>query len=351
MQRRQTQPIPQTPQPHDPTPTDARLTSNKNPHEPQGGGALKLPLEQIELAWGLVLGLWLMLGLVVGSAMNAIIHRLPLMLKAEAATTEDSLGAEDPTSEPQHPRQTLSLWWPRSHCPHCLHPLGVMQLIPVLSFLHLGGRCHFCQAPIAKRYVWVEVLNAAWWCWCAWRFSQPLGLWSLSPMLSAGNASVLLQMLACALWSLMGSVLIALAFIDWEHQLLPDALTQPLLWGGLMASGSGLLGIELHASLWGAVLGYGCFAGIALVYQALTHQEGLGQGDFKLLAALGAWLGPLSLVPIVFIASCAGLCLGLWRVRRHGMTELQRPMPFGPFLVLGALITVMWGPNNWLGLL
>jgi len=306
----------------------------------------------------LILGLllWLVLGLVVGSAMNALIHRLPLMLASESSTLECSEPQPSNTENQHHHGDNptpakLSLWWPRSHCPQCLHPLGVWQLIPVFSFLRLRARCQFCQAPIPKRYLWVELSCAAWWCWCAWRFSEPLGLWSLSPMLSPGQSSFFLQMCACALWSLMGSVLIALAFIDAEHQLLPDALTQPLLWVGLMASASGLLAIELHTSLWGAVVGYGSFALIAWVYQILTRQEGLGQGDFKLFAALGAWLGPLSLIPIVFMASCAGLALGLWRVQRLGKVELQRPMPFGPFLVMGALITVMWGPNRWLGLL
>ena len=309
--------------------------------------------------------LWLILGLIVGSAMNALIHRLPLMLLAPDPPIDphaiNALNA--PHSPPAHsppPAPRLSLWWPRSHCPLCLHPLGLLQLLPVLSFLRQGGRCHFCKGAIAPRYLWVEILSGVWWCWCAWRFMQPLGSVGLGALststtslaLSAFSVSTLgAQVAACALWSLWGSLLIALAAIDWEHQLLPDALTQLLLWAGLIASGSGLLNIELHASLWGAVLGYGSFAGIALLYQALSGREGLGQGDFKLLGAMGAWLGPWALIPIVFMASLSGLLLGLGRVRLLGLAQLHNPMPFGPFLVLGAVVTLVWGPAAWLSLL
>ena len=308
-----------------------------------------------------VLVLWVLLGLVTGSAMNAIVHRLPKMLLTPD-TAQDQTTAS-PQSDPACP-PGLSLWWPRSHCPLCLHPLGWRQLIPVLSFLHQNGRCSFCKGAIASRYLWIEILSALWWCWCAWRFSQPLGPagglatglggftgWGV--VMGAGGlagvtGTLWLQLGACALWSLLGSILIALAYIDWEHQLLPDALTATLLWGGLIASGSGLLSIELHASLWGAVLGYGSFAGVAGVCLAFTHREGLGQGDFKLLAALGAWLGPWSLIPIVLIASFSGLLLGLWQLKSHGLSALERPMPFGPFLVLGAFLTMVWGPQAWL---
>ena len=266
-----------------------------------------------------VLGLvWCVLGLVVGSFLNVVIHRLPRML------------AMDPGAEP------YDLAKPRSHCPHCQTPLALRHNLPLLSFLVLRGRCAFCGAPIAWRYPLVEASNALIWVSC--------GLWFSSGQTDAQAAALA--------WACGGSLLLALTCIDWETTLLPDSLTQPLLWLGLLAAEMGWSGLSLSSALWGAVVGYGSFALIAWVFERVTGQEGLGAGDFKLLAALGAWLGPLPLIPLVFLAASSGALVGL-ALRAKGQLREGRYVPFGPFLALAAVVLVACGPGRvlqWTGL-
>jgi leader peptidase (prepilin peptidase)/N-methyltransferase len=262
--------------------------------------------------------LWCVVGLVVGSFLNVVIHRLPHMLTME----------EGP--------QKYDLARPRSHCPHCQTPLSPWHNVPLLSFLCLRGRCAFCQAPISWRYPLVELSNAMIWVSC--------GL-----LLPAGEQGFDAAALA---WACAGSLLLALALIDWETTLLPDSLTQPLLWLGLLAAEMGWSGLSLSTALWGAVLGYGSFAVIAFVFERVTGQEGLGAGDFKLLAALGAWLGALPLIPLVFLAASTGAVGGL-TLRARGQLREGRYVPFGPFLALAAVVLVACGPANvlqWIGL-
>jgi len=272
--------------------------------------------------------LWAAGGLLSGSFLNVLIHRWPLMLAAES-------GGPQGTGR-SHP---LNLAWPRSHCPRCHTPLTVWQLIPVLSFVWLGGRCGHCRHPIAWRYPVVELLNMAWWLWCglalpAWLAALP------QPAALAGVPSGLTWGPSLA-WSLWGSTVLALAWIDWDSTWLPDGLTQPLAWGGLVAAGLGWSGLPLTQALAGAVLGYLSLWSVATVFHWVTRQEGMGGGDFKLLAALGAWCGPMLLIPLVLMASVLGLLVGLV-LRARGQLREGRYIPFGPFLI-GAAVALRLG--------
>ena len=267
--------------------------------------------------WALGL-VWCVLGLVVGSFLNVVIHRLPRML----AMDDDA--------------QSYNLARPRSHCPRCQTPLALRHNLPLLSFLVLRGRCAFCGAPIDWRYPLVEASNALIWVSCG------LGL-------ASGQTGAEAAALA---WACGGSLLLALACIDWETTLLPDSLTQPLLWLGLLAAEMSWSELSLSSALWGALVGYGSFALIAWVFERVTGQEGLGAGDFKLLAALGAWLGPLPLIPLVFLAASSGALVGL-ALRAKGQLREGRYVPFGPFLALAAVVLVACGPGRvlqWTGL-
>lgn len=261
--------------------------------------------------------MWALGGLLCGSFLNVAIHRWPLMLAAH-----------------DHPDQRFDLSFPRSHCPHCRTPLTWLELIPVLSFLWLRGRCGHCGQSIPWRYPAVELLNTGWWLWCGMvlpAFLTPLALssdvWALGVGLAWGPS------LAWALW---GSVLLALAWIDWDSTWLPDGLTQPLVWGGLLAAATGWTGQSLSQALAGAVLGYLSLWSVATVFRLVTSQEGMGGGDFKLLAALGAWMGPLLLIPLVLLASVLGLLAGLI-LRNRGELREGRYIPFGPFLIAAAV--------------
>ena len=275
---------------------------------------------------------WGVGGLLVGSFLNVVIHRWPLMLTAQSPAD-----------------QRFDLAYPSSHCPHCHTPLTVAQLIPVLSFLWLRGRCGHCQHPIPWRYPTVELVNMAWWLWCGlmattWVGPVPLhGAWWWLPSALTWGPSLA--------WALWGSTLLALAWIDWDSTWLPDGLTQPLVWGGLVAASLGWSGLTLPLALAGAVLGYLSLWSVATVFQWVTGQEGMGGGDFKLLAALGAWLGPLQLIPLVLIASILGLLVGLL-LRARGELREGRYIPFGPFLIAAAValrvgldrpILALWG--------
>lgn len=237
-------------------------------------------------------------GLAIGSFCNVVIHRLPLMLDAEHET---------PEAEP-----ALSLSLPRSHCPHCQTPLRLRDLVPVLSWLLLRGRCHHCQAPISARYPLIELIVAALAFWCALR----LGIGG-----SAVAAFGFLTLLLCA------------TVIDWHTQWLPDRLTLPLLWLGLLAGSLGLnpVGTSLQDAVWGAAVGYLSLRLINDSFHLLTGRHGMGGGDMKLLAALGAWLG-WQVLPLLVLLSCAiGLLIALWFRWREGR---DGEFPFGPALAL-----------------
>jgi leader peptidase (prepilin peptidase)/N-methyltransferase len=262
-----------------------------------------------------------LLGLCIGSFLNVVIHRLPLMLergwKRESA---ELLGVEIEDGE------AVTLSRPRSRCPSCKHPISWKENLPVLSYVALRGRCSACRAPISARYPFVEILTAVLFGLVGWRFGpQPVAL----------------------LWCAFAAVLVALAGIDWDTTLLPDDMTLPLLWAGLVASAVGWT-IPLPDALWGAVVGYLSLWSIYWLFKLTTGKEGMGFGDFKLLAALGAWLGVKMLLPIVLGASLIGAVVGIAMKLSAALRE-GGYVPFGPFLAGAGLVVLLAGPARVLG--
>ncbi len=255
-----------------------------------------------------------MIGLVLGSFANVVIHRLPRMLERQwSAADETGSGA---------PLAPFNLAVPRSHCPHCGQTLRWHENIPLLSFMMQRGLCRHCSHPIGWRYPLVELAGAALGGWCFVRYGLE------GPALA---------------WMAFGLTLVVLAAIDWDTTLLPDALTQPLTWGGLLAAALGWSGLSLTLALWGAVGGYLCLWSLYWLFRLATGKEGMGQGDFKLLAALGAWWGPWAGVSIILVASLSGLMVGLWLRQKGGLRE-GGYLPFGPFLALAGLWMLVLGP-------
>ncbi|MFO1400217.1 MAG: A24 family peptidase [Steroidobacteraceae bacterium] len=280
----------------------------------------------------------LLVGLLVGSFLNVVIHRLPRMLerawRAECAALGD--GTSPPPADAPPPAR-YDLIAPRSACPACHAPIAAWHNIPVVSWLLLRGRCAHCAAPISPRYPLVEAASGVLTALVAWKFG--FGLPALFAMLIT--------------W-----YLIAAALIDLEHQLLPDALTLPLLWGGLLASllaplaPAASLPVDPRAAILGAAAGYLSLWCVYHLFRLLTGKEGMGYGDFKLLGALGAWLGWQMLLPIVIASAAVGALTGIALIvlRRH---ERGVPIPFGPFLAAAGWLALMWGPGwvaDYLGL-
>ena len=257
-----------------------------------------------------------LLGLVVGSFLNVVIHRLPLMLEREWEALQDA-----PESSTH-----FNLAAPASHCPHCAHPLRWYENIPVLSYLALRGHCRYCQSPIGRQYPAIELATAA------------IFIWSFSRHGLTGQAVA---------WAGFAATLLALAVIDARTTLLPDTLTQPLIWAGLLAAWMGLSDVSLPDALWGAVAGYLFLWSVYWLFRLVTGQDGMGQGDFKLLAALGAWFGWQSLLALVMMASLSGLAAGLWLKWRQGLPP-GGYIPFGPFLAGAGGALMLWGVPTWL---
>ena len=241
-----------------------------------------------------------LLGLLGGSVLNVVIHRGPSIW-----------GLADP---PPRPGGGYGLWTPRSHCPACLRTLKPQDLVPLLSFAAVRGRCRGCEARIPARYPLVEAAG--------------LGCGLLAALAYPGGAAL------PAL--LFGLLVLGAAIIDWRTGYLPDALVGPAAWTALLASALGL-GVPPPASILGAAIGYLAFRGLADAYEAVRGREGLGRGDAKLLAAGGAWLGPLALPFVVLAAATAGLAFALASGRRGMGAELR----FGPFLAAGIALVVM----------
>ncbi len=263
-------------------------------------------------------------GLLVGSFLNVVIHRVPVMLerdwRREALALE---GKEAPAEAP------YNLVHPRSACPSCNTQITAMQNIPVVSWLVLKGRCASCRAPISARYPLVELFTALLSAAVAWQFGFS---WSTA-------AGLVLT------W-----FLVALAFIDIDTQLLPDSLTLPLLWLGLLAAlllprlVGGRLPVDLRSAVIGAMVGYVALWSVYHLFRLLTGKEGMGYGDFKLLAALGAWLGWQMLLPLVIGAAGVGAVLGIAAIllRRR---EAGIPMAFGPYLAAAGWLMLIFGPQ------
>ena len=257
------------------------------------------------MTWEMVVSFGL--GLVFGSFVNVLTYRLPRILIAEFR------------SETNH--QRFDLFWPASHCPHCQTQLVWWHNIPVLSYLWLKGRCSTCHHSIGMQYPLSELATAFLWLSCSWHWGfNPIGF--------------------C--WAGCATLLLALSIIDWQTSLLPDDLTQILVWSGLIASALGWLALPLSQSVWGAVIGYTSLRCIATIFELITGKQGMGAGDFKLLAGLGAWFGPLALLPLVMMASISGAAIGLFLKWTHRLSD-DGYVPFGPFLSLAAICVAFIG--------
>lgn len=265
----------------------------------------------------LFIGTIALLGLLVGSFLNVTIYRLPRMMESSwRRECEDFLGLE--RSEPE--KSAFNLIAPRSRCPHCGHAIRAHENIPVLSYLLLGGKCASCKAPISPRYPAIEAFTALVSAFVAWKLG-PTWQTALALPLS---------------WSL-----ICLSAIDIERQLLPDAIILPLLWLGLFLSLFSVF-TDSTSSIVGAIAGYLSLWLVYQLFRILTGKEGMGHGDFKLLALFGAWLGWQALLLIVLLSSLVGAIFGILMILllKH---ERSIPIPFGPYLAAAGWIALLWG--------
>jgi leader peptidase (prepilin peptidase) / N-methyltransferase len=281
----------------------------------------ELQLVAEQLPW-LYFTLLTLLGLLIGSFLNVVIHRLPIMM--ERSWQQEYRDYFDETSSEMNQaaaeEERFNLMVPRSACPHCGHAITALENIPILSWLLLRGRCRGCQAPISPRYPLVELCTGLATLAIAWHF-QPG-------------------------WTLVGALvlswtLIALTCIDLDKMLLPDQLTLPLLWLGLVLN-IGEHFVSLPDAVIGAACGYLVLWTLYWAFKLLTGKEGMGYGDFKLLAALGAWMGWQSLPLILILSSLVGAIVGitLLLLRRH---QQGNPIPFGPYLAMAGWIALLWG--------
>jgi leader peptidase (prepilin peptidase)/N-methyltransferase len=267
-----------------------------------------------------------LLALIVGSFLNVVIYRLPVMMERDWRAQCDEIAA---TPGADLPEGRFDLVAPRSGCPHCGHQITAMQNIPLLSYLMLGGKCAGCKATISPRYPAVELLTAVLSAVVAWRFGFG---WEAA----AGIGLT---------W-----MLIAISAIDIDHQIIPDSMSLPLIWGGLSLSlfspmaGADMLFIEPATAIAGALAGYLSLWSIYHLFRLVTGKEGMGYGDFKLLAALGAWLGWQMLPLIILLSAVVGAVSGIMLIvfRRH---ERSVPIPFGPYLAAAGWIAMLWGPR------
>ncbi len=260
------------------------------------------------------------LALVIGSFLNVVIHRLPVMLERTwLRQCQEMSGAETSAADAE---ETYNLITPRSRCPHCNHNITALQNIPVISFLWLKGKCVACGHPISWRYPIVELLTAILSMVVIWHFGITF----------AGGAALLFT------W-----MLIALAVIDFDHQILPDNLTLPLIWIGLLVNlYPNPAFAPLTSAVIGAVAGYLFLWSVFHIFKLITGKEGMGYGDFKLFAAFGAWLGWQNLPLIILLASLVGAIMGGALILVLGR-DRQLPIPFGPFLCAAGWIALLWG--------
>jgi leader peptidase (prepilin peptidase) / N-methyltransferase len=269
-------------------------------------------------------GLAALFGLLIGSFLNVVIYRLPKMMERQWAAEATAFQAEQAGNgaEPA-PQEPFNLMIPRSRCPSCGHLVAWYENIPVVSYLFLRGKCSECGTRISPRYPLVELLTSGLFFWCVQH-------WGLT--------------LTGLAWCGFSAVLVALAFIDWDTTLLPDDLTLPLLWAGLLASMFQWTQVPLASSVAGAAAGYLSLWLVYWAFKLATGKEGMGYGDFKLFAALGAWFGWEALVPIILMSSVIGAIVGIGmkvfsRLREGGY------VPFGPFLVGAGLTAMIAGPK------
>ena len=270
------------------------------------------------------IGACLVVGLMVGSFLNVVIHRLPKMMERDwlqqCAELARSHQADTPAPATTEPAAPYNLVVPRSACPHCNHAISAWENIPIFSYLLLRGRCRGCGAAISPRYPVIEGISGVLSAWAAWHFG-------FGP---AAFGALLL------IWALL-----ALTAIDFDTQLLPDAITLPLLWTGLLFNLSGVYA-NLSSAVLGAMVGYLALWLVYWGFKLATGKEGMGYGDFKLLAALGAWMGWQMLPLIILLSSLFGALVGITLIvaLRHGRNI---PIPFGPYLAAGGLVALFWG--------
>ena len=258
------------------------------------------------------------LGLLIGSFLNVVIYRLPKMLERQwASECAELTGQAAPDAEP------FNLLVPRSRCQKCGHQIKWYENMPVLSYVFLRGKCSSCGTPISLRYPLVELVTGLLFAWCIWRWG-----WNASG----------------ALWCLFSALLIVMTLIDWDTTLLPDNLTLPLLWAGLIGSALHWIPVSLSDSIWGAVAGYMSLWLVYWAFKLVTGKEGMGYGDLKLFAALGAWFGWQALVPIILMASVIGAIVGIGMKMMSSLRE-GGVVPFGPFLAMGGITAMVFGPQ------
>ncbi|MFI8462799.1 prepilin peptidase [Stutzerimonas stutzeri] len=260
-----------------------------------------------------------LLGLLVGSFLNVLIYRLPIMMQREWRAQ----ALEYLECPPEQISERFNLLLPSSRCPHCDHQIRSWENIPLVSWLALRGKCSSCRAPISSRYPLVELACGLLSGYVAWHFGFT---WQAGAML------------------LLTWGLVAMSMIDIDHQLLPDSLVLPLLWLGLILNNFGLF-VSFESALWGAVAGYLSLWSVYWLFKLVTGKEGMGYGDFKLLAMLGAWGGWQVLPLTILLSSVVGAVLGtiLLRVQR---AESSTPIPFGPYLAIAGWIALLWG--DWI---
>jgi len=268
---------------------------------------------------GAFIGLAALAGLFIGSWLTVLTYRLPRMMEREwQAQCLDAVGRARPDG-------SEGLFRPASHCPACHAPVVGWRRLPVLGWLLLRGRCGACHAAISWRYPAIEILTAGLFAACAWRYgATPVALFAMG----------------------LSAMLVALAWIDFESTLLPDALTQPLVWAGLLVNLFGAF-TTLPLAVGGAVAGYVFLWVIFHVFRLLTGREGMGYGDFKLLAALGAWFGVESLPMVLLAASLVGVLIG-GLLTMSGRAGRGQPLPFGPYLALAGIVMLLLGGEQGL---
>lgn len=264
----------------------------------------------------LLIAVAVLAGLLIGSFLNVVIYRLPVMLERDwrhqcAELTGNPIEGE---------QERFNLVVPRSRCPHCRHPIGALENIPLFSWLIQKGRCRHCSAPISMRYPAIELLTGVLSGVVAWHFGPSLAL-PFALLLTWG--------------------LIALSFIDIDHQLLPDNITMPLLWLGLLLNLQGIY-IDTQTAIIGATAGYLSLWSVYHLFKLLTGKEGMGYGDFKLLALFGAWFGWQLLPLIILLSSVVGAVVGITLVVLHGR-DRNIPIPFGPYLAAAGWLAMIWG--------
>ena len=261
------------------------------------------------------------LGLIIGSFLNVVIYRLPVMMDREALTACSEL-FESPELAPPDRDEPFNLVVPRSRCPKCEHRINALENIPLISWACLGGRCSQCAVKISLRYPAIEALTAV---------LSAVIAWQLGFGLQAGAALLFT-------WAL-----IALSWIDFDHQLLPDAITLPFLWLGLLVNLFAVF-VNIEDSVVGAMTGFLVLWSVYYSYKLITGKEGMGGGDFKLLAMIGAWLGWQNLPATLFLASVLGAVIGLSLIffRDH---DKSIPIPFGPYLAGAGWISMLWGAD------